>query len=125
MMTTDRRTFLRLMSSAALTAALPTSIERALAIPANHRTGTIEDVEHIVILMQENRAFDHYFGTLRGVRGYGDPRPADLASGRPVWYQPDGAGYVLPFHPAASNLGLQFLQDTDRKSTRLNSSHSS
>jgi len=36
-------------------------------------------VEHIVILMQENRSFDHYFGTLRGVRGFGDPRVAQLS----------------------------------------------
>ena len=82
MTTTDRRTFLRFLSSAALTAALPTSIKRALAIPAHHRTGTIADVEHIVILMQENRSFDHYFGTLRGVRGFGDPRAVQAAVGR-------------------------------------------
>ena len=112
MMTTDRRTFLRFLSSAAMTAALPKSIDKALAIPANDRTGTIEDVEHIVFLMQENRAFDHYFGTLRGVRGYGDPRPAFLPSGKPAWFQPNGAGFVLPFHPTADNLGLQFLLDT-------------
>ena len=112
MMTTDRRTFLRILSSAALAAALPKSIERALAVPAHRRTGTIEDVEHIVVLMQENRAFDHYFGTLRGVRGYGDPRPVMLPSGKPAWYQPDGAGTLLPFRPAVLNLGLQFLQDT-------------
>jgi phospholipase C len=62
--------------------------------------------------MQENRAFDHYFGTLRGVRGYGDPRAVVLPSGKPVWYQPDGNGYVLPFRPTAANLGLQFLEDT-------------
>ncbi len=73
MLTTNRRTFLRFLSSAAATAALPHSIDRALAIPASHRTGTIRDVEHVVFLMQENRAFDHYFGTLRGVRGFGDP----------------------------------------------------
>ena len=113
MMTTDRRTFLRFLSSAALTASLPGSINRALAIPAYNRTGTIEDVEHIVILMQENRAFDHYFGTLRGVRGYGDPRAVSLPSGKPVWYQPDGSGgFLLPFHPGAAQLGLQFLEDT-------------
>jgi phospholipase C len=111
-MPTDRRTFLRYLSSSALAAALPNSIDRALAIPAHNRTGTIEDVEHIVFLMQENRAFDHYFGTLRGVRGYGDPRPMSLPSGRPVWYQPDGGGFVLPFHPTAPDLGLQFLEDT-------------
>jgi phospholipase C len=112
MMIVDRRTFLRFLSSAALAASLPKSIERALAVPAHNRTGTIQDVEHIVFLMQENRAFDHYFGTLRGVRGYGDPRPVSLPSGRPVWYQPDGAGYLLPFHPTAPDLGLAFLEDT-------------
>ncbi len=35
-------------------------------------SGTIADVKHVVILVQENRSFDHYFGTLRGVRGFGD-----------------------------------------------------
>jgi len=112
MTTVDRRTFLRVLGSGALAAAAPGSIDRALAIPANNRRGTIEDIEHIVILTQENRAFDHYFGALRGVRGYGDPRPIVLPSGRPVWYQPDGSGYLLPFHPTAPDLGLQFLEDT-------------
>src|SRR5262245_41655828 len=111
-MTIDRRTFLRFLSSAAAAAALPASIERALAVPAHRRTGTIEDVEHVVFLMQENRAFDHYFGTLRGVRGYGDPRPAMLPSGRPVWFQPDANGFLLPFRPAGDNLGLTFIEDT-------------
>ena len=85
-MMTDRRTFLRYLTSAAATAALPNSISKALAIPAHRRTGTIDDVEHVVFLMQENRAFDHYFGTLRGVRGYGDPRPAILPDGKSVFF---------------------------------------
>ena len=110
---TDRRSFLKLLSSGALSAALPSSIARALEIPANNRTGTIADVEHIVVLMQENRAFDHYFGTLRGVRGFGDPRAVKLSNGDPVWYQPNGSGgYVLPFRPDVSNLGLAFVEDT-------------
>ena len=67
---------------------LPASIRKALAIPADRRTGTIRDVEHVVILMQENRSFDHYFGTMRGVRGFSDPRPVLLPNGKPVWYQP-------------------------------------
>ena len=57
-MSTDRRTFIQLLSTAALSAAFPASIGRALSLPANNRTGTIEDVEHIVILMQENRSFE-------------------------------------------------------------------
>ena len=110
-MATDRRRFLKMLSAGALASAFPASIKRALALPAHHRTGTIDDVEHIVILMQENRSFDHYFGTLRGVRGFGDPRAVSLPSGAPVWNQPDGTSAVLPFHPTASNLGLQFLED--------------
>ena len=111
MITTDRRSFMQLLASGALATSLPASIARALAIPAHHRTGTIDDVEHIVILLQENRSFDHYFGTLQGVRGFSDPRPVTLTTGNPVWYQPNGASYVLPFHPPAANLGLQFIED--------------
>ena len=47
---------------------LPDAIKRALAIEPDRRSGTIRDVDHVVILMQENRSFDHYFGTLPGVR---------------------------------------------------------
>ena len=114
-MSTDRREFLRLLSTAAAAAAFPASISRAMAIPANDRTRSIHDVEHIVIMMQENRSFDHYFGTLRGVRGFGDPRAVKLPSGKSVFHQPDASnpdGYVLPFRPPASNLGLAFLEDT-------------
>ncbi|WP_313634379.1 hypothetical protein, partial [Massilia timonae] len=60
---TSRRRFLsssaRAGIAAATYAAFPPAIQRALAIPANNATGTIRDVEHVVILMQENRAFDH------------------------------------------------------------------
>jgi phospholipase C len=124
-MAMDRRGFLQLLSAGAASAAFPSSIARALEIPPNHATGTIADVEHIVFLMQENRSFDHYFGTLRGVRGFGDPRAVRLPSGDPVWKQPtkDGQdkqekkdGYVLPFHPPSpkssdAGLGLTFLED--------------
>ncbi len=114
-MSTDRRDFLKLLTAGAASAAFPASILRAMAIPANHRTGTIEDVEHVVFLMQENRSFDHYFGTLRGVRGFGDPRAVKLPTGKSVFHQPDSSnpdGFLLPFHPNASNLGLKFLEDT-------------
>ena len=50
------------------------SIERALAIDAAQQPPTLSDIEHVVILMQENRSFDHYFGTLSGVGGFSDPR---------------------------------------------------
>src|SRR5262245_14952942 len=73
----DRRTFLQLTGATALTT-LQSNISKALAIPANNQTGTIRDVEHIVILMQENRPFDHHFGTIAGVRGYADPRAVKI-----------------------------------------------
>ncbi len=107
----DRRAILKLLAAGGLSGALPQSIARALAVPAHHRTGTIEDVEHIVILMQENRSFDHLFGMLRGVRGFADPRAVTLPSGKPVWYQPTTGADVLPFRPPVANLGLTFLPD--------------
>jgi phospholipase C len=98
----NRREFLRSMAqaygAAIALSALPASIRKALAIPAAVDSGTIRDVKHVVILMQENRSFDHYFGTLRGVRGFGDRHPIPLASGKPVWYQSDGEKEIPPFH---------------------------
>jgi phospholipase C len=73
-----RREFLRVLATtagaSATLAAFPPVIRKALAIPAKRVNGTLEDVEHIVIFMQENRSFDHYFGVRAGVRGFGDPR---------------------------------------------------
>ncbi|MFD2420726.1 phosphocholine-specific phospholipase C [Amycolatopsis pigmentata] len=107
----NRRRFLQLAGGTAAASMLSDSIARAAAIPADRRTSSLRDVEHIVVLMQENRSFDHYFGTLRGVRGFGDPRPVVLPSGKPVWYQSDGSREILPFRPEADNLGLKFIQD--------------
>jgi phospholipase C len=87
----SRRDFLRMTTTAAGAVLMPASIRKALAIPADSRTGTIRDVEHVVILMQENRSFDHYFGTMRGVRGFSDPRPVLLPNGKPIWHQPPAA----------------------------------
>ncbi|MGW7822317.1 phosphocholine-specific phospholipase C [Streptomyces puniciscabiei] len=106
----NRRRFLQLAGATTAFTALSSSIQRAAALPAHHRTGTVKDVEHIVVLMQENRSFDHYFGTLRGVRGFGDPRPV-TQNGRSVWKQSDGTKDILPFRPDADDLGLAFIQD--------------
>lgn len=85
--------------AAAALAAFPPSIRKALAIPAHNATGTIGDVQHVVILMQENRSFDHYFGTLNGVRGFGDRITIPLANGRKIWQQQRSNGAVLtPYH---------------------------
>jgi phospholipase C len=45
-------------------------------------TGTLKDMEHVVLFMQENRPFDHYFGVLKGVRGFNDRAAPNLPSGR-------------------------------------------
>ncbi|MEW2179196.1 phosphocholine-specific phospholipase C [Streptomyces sp. NPDC005406] len=108
----NRRRLLQLAGGTAAYTALSSSIARAASLPARGRTGSLQDVEHIVVLMQENRSFDHYFGTMNGVRGFGDPRPVTLPSGKPVWHQQDGLGKeVLPFRPPADKLGMQFLRD--------------
>ena len=68
----------------------------------NGWSGTIADVKHVVILMQENRSFDHYFGTLSGVRGFGDKQALTYQDGTSIFQQPDAArtdlGYLLPYN---------------------------
>ena len=106
----NRRRFLQIAGATAGISALSGSIARAASIPAQRSSGSIQDVEHVVVLMQENRSFDHYFGAMKGVRGFGDPRPVTLNSGKSVWHQPDGGKDVLPYHPDAENLGMQFIE---------------
>jgi phospholipase C len=115
MQRSGRRDFLKAVAAASAAGALPPAIAKALALPAARRTGTLADVEHVVILMQENRSFDHYYGTLRGVRGYGDPRPLLLRNGRSVFHQPDpdGKGMVLPFHMDGTISNAQGLKSLD------------
>lgn len=114
-----RREFLRFAARSAgavgALAALPESIQRALAIPASSPTGTIRDVEHIVIFMQENRSFDHYYGTMRGVRGFGDRITAPPAGGRSIWQQRSrkSGEEVLPFHFDTSKTRAQCVASLD------------
>src|SRR4051794_5926433 len=68
-------------------------LREALAAPA--RCGGLTDIEHVVIFVQENRSFDHYFGTYRGVHGFGD-RSAAFA--QPGYTAPGYGGHLLPFH---------------------------
>jgi len=91
----SRRDFLKIaaMVSGAAGAAgfVPDSIRRAFAIEPDPGS-TYLDAEHIVILMQENRSFDHALGTLQGVRGFNDPRAIRQANGNSVFVQTDGKG---------------------------------
>lgn len=107
----NRRDFLRtgaaLAGAAGALGLFPAAIRRALAIEPDRRSGTLRDVEHIVVLMQENRSFDHYFGGLAGVRGFGDRFPIPVPASpeherRSVWSQYNdstdgGPRTVLPF----------------------------
>ena len=58
-------------------------------------SGTIQDVQHVVILMQENRSFDHYFGALRGVHGFNDQSTLLLRNGNNAFFQPQGTNYIF------------------------------
>jgi len=96
-----RRDFIRkaalLSGGAGLLNTLPPSIQKALAIDPKMGS-TYLDAEHIVILMQENRSFDHCFGTLQGVRGFNDPRAITLPDKNLVWMQKNEAGETyIPF----------------------------
>ena len=117
MASTIRRTFLKGAMGASAAGGLGSeAIAKALSIPAHRASRSLHDVEHVVILMQENRAFDHYFGSLRGVRGFGDPRAITLPSGRSVWHQPDpksADGYVLPFRLDGAATRAQVMNSLD------------
>ncbi|WP_042382698.1 phosphocholine-specific phospholipase C [Streptacidiphilus melanogenes] len=97
-----RRTFLG--SAAALGAALGLdSLPGTATNAAAATTGTITDVKHVVVLMQENRSFDHYFGTLKGVRGFGDRATIQLSGGYSVFDQPNGSGRQYPWQLSATS----------------------
>ncbi|WP_034091872.1 alkaline phosphatase family protein [Streptacidiphilus albus] len=99
---------------AAALSLLPASVQQAVAAGVPKR-GSMADIEHVVLLMQENRSFDHYFGTLSGVRGFNDPHALRLDTGRSVFYQPDAVnpdGYTLPFHLNTSTTSAQAIPST-------------
>jgi phospholipase C len=85
-------------------------IQRALATPTS--CGGLNHIQHVVILIQENRSFDHYFGCYRGVTGYQDPNALTLndGSGLKVFAQPGYPGgydgnHLYPFHLDSYNNG--------------------
>lgn len=90
-----RREFLKkamvLSCAAGWNGIFPESILKAMSIdPSPGSSWT--DAEHVVILMQENRSFDHCFGTLRGVRGFNDPRAMRMPDRNRVWLQTNEKG---------------------------------
>jgi phospholipase C len=106
-----------LAGASVLGSVLPESLRRAAATTLAHPTRTsLNDIKHVVILMQENRSFDHYFGTFPGVRGFRDPTAITLPSGKPVFYQPDPGhadGFLVPFHYDTKKTSAQATPGTD------------
>jgi phospholipase C len=85
-------------------------IAKALANPPT--CGSLNDIQHVVILIQENRSFDHYFGSYRGVAGFADPTvlPLNDGSGLSIFAQPGYPGgydgdHLYPFHLNSYNNG--------------------
>ncbi|HSX53990.1 MAG TPA: alkaline phosphatase family protein [Sphingomonas sp.] len=104
----------RLASLAAASMLMPPNVQKLMA-QTPRRAGTLKDIKHVVLLMQENRSFDHYFGTLAGVRGFGDRDALILPNGRNVFHQPDTQnpnGYLLPFHLDTFSTNAQRLPST-------------
>jgi len=111
-----RRDFLKkailLSGATGLSYVFPESLQRAMAInPA--KGSTYLDAEHIVILMQENRSFDHCFGTLKGVRGFNDPRAITLPDKNLVWMQTNEKGETYsPFRFDIRNTKATWMGST-------------
>ncbi|MFJ6214462.1 alkaline phosphatase family protein [Streptomyces sp. NPDC092296] len=102
------------LGGGAALALLPPSVQRAVAAGAPRR-GSLRDIEHVVLLMQENRSFDHYFGTMKGVRGFRDRHALTLSTGRDIFHQPDEDdpdGYLLPFHLDTRRTSAQAIPST-------------
>jgi phospholipase C len=111
-----RRDFLKkaiLVSGATgLSYMFPESIQHAMAINPE-KGSTYLDAEHIVILMQENRSFDHCFGSLKGVRGFNDPRAIRLPDNNLVWMQTNEAGQTyIPFRFDIRNTKATWMGST-------------
>ncbi|WP_152267106.1 phosphocholine-specific phospholipase C [Agriterribacter humi] len=109
----NRRKFIKMSAGAtAATAIWSTWLQKALAVEAYNASRSIRDVKHIVILMQENRSFDHYFGTMRGVRGFGDRFPIPLESGERAFSQSDGKKIIPPYHASKKTSNAALINGT-------------
>lgn len=83
---------------------------------AQTRPAQLSDIDQIIIMMKENRSFDHYFGTLAGVRGFSDSKAIRLPGGGSVFEQPDPASptkVALPFRLDTTKTSAQRLTDLD------------
>ena len=107
----SRRGFLAASAAGALAGVLPLGLRNAIA--ATPAGTSLSAVKHVVVFMQENRSFDHYFGTLQGVRGYGDRSALLLQNGNSVYRQSGVLGTYLPFHLDTAKTSAQCMVDLD------------
>ena len=70
----------------------------------------LTDIQHVVIFIQENRSFDHYFGSYRGVRGFSDQSLAFQQSDPSNTTSPP-IGKLLPFHLDSSTTNAACTHD--------------
>jgi phospholipase C len=92
--------------------ALCLATEWVVSASGSNTTG-LEKIKHFVYFMQENRSFDHYYGTMAGVRGFNDPNVGIQSNGNSLYYQPyllspdfkNGANYILPFQFTGNRAG--------------------
>jgi phospholipase C len=115
-MTLSRRQFLGATGSGVLASVLFPGLARAAAAPRARPGATLDDIEHIVILMQENRSFDEYFGTMSGVIGFSDPNAIPgvfrQAGGQDA-NGPNTDGYTLPWHMDTRTTDAQSTGELD------------
>ena len=106
-----RRSFLQGAAAASALTAAGSPLDAAMA--QGGAPAKLSDIDHIIILMKENRSFDHYYGTLSGVRGYDDPT-ANKPGGKSTFRQADAQnadGHVLPFRLDTMKTNAQRLHD--------------
>lgn len=114
-MTLSRRQFLSASAATAAASLFPPGLREALA--AGPAGTSLSAVKHVVVFMQENRSFDHYYGTLQGVRGFNDRTALLQRNGNSVFKQPNGLSTELPFHLDTATTSAQCVADLDHSWT--------
>ena len=85
-----------------------TARKAASIAPAGSDLGA---VEHVIFLMNENRSFDHYFGSYKGVRGFDDPAARSARASSPRRGRGVPAKQLLPFHLDTANTDAECTFD--------------
>ena len=84
-------------AAALAAAACGTSAVAEVRQRGGRQTSPFRDLQHIVVLMQENRSFDEYFGALPGTRQPASRSRARSGNPNPV----DPSSVIAPFHQSA------------------------